>query len=298
MTAPDQASPAGHETPPTCYRHPDRETWVSCVRCGKPACPDCLREAAVGQQCVDCVREARQARTAFGGRLVTGAVVTWALVGLNVVLFLIELAAPSLQNSWGLLGYASPTGQPPLQGVAAGQWYRLITSAFLPPATGLGGLGFLDIVFNLWALIAVGPALEQMLGRGRFLAVYLLSAIGGGVLFFLLAPQNQLALGASGAIFGLFGAWFVVARRLRLDIRGIVVIIAINLAFSFFYRSTIAWQDHVGGLIVGALTTLAFAYAPRRNRSATQVAAAVAILAVLVVLVIYRSHDLTSQFSV
>jgi membrane associated rhomboid family serine protease len=247
------------------------------------------------------VREAgqgtREPRTAFGGRVVTGAVVTWALVGVNVLLFLIELAMPSLQNSWGLLGYASPTGRPPLQGIAAGQWYRLVTSAFLPPATGLGGLGFLDIVFNLWALIAVGPALEQLLGRVRFLAVYLLSAIGGGVAFFLLAPQNEIALGASGAIFGLFGAWFVVARKLRLDIRGIVVIIAINLAFSFFYRSTIAWQDHVGGLIVGALTTLAFAYAPRRNRTLVQVAAAAAVLAVLVVLVIYRSHDLTSQLS-
>ena len=301
MTAPDQASPAGHETPPTCYRHPDRETWVSCVRCGKPACPDCLRQAAVGQQCVECVHEAahgtRQPRTAFGGRVVTSAVVTWALVGLNVALFLIELAAPSLQNSWGLLGYASPTGRPPLQGIAAGQWYRLITSAFLPPATGLGGLGFLDIVFNMWALIAVGPALEQLLGRVRFLAVYLLSAIGGGVAFFLLAPQNEFALGASGAIFGLFGAWFVVARKLRIDVRGILVIIAINLAFSFFYRSTIAWQDHVGGLVVGVLTTLAFAYAPRRNRTVVQVAAAVAILVVLVVLVVYRSHDLTSQVS-
>src|ERR1700689_2487876 len=117
MTAPDQASPAGHETPPTCYRHPERETWVSCVRCGRPACPDCLRQAAVGQQCVECVREAgqgtREPRTAFGGRVVTGAVVTWALVGVNVLLFLIELAMPSLQNSWGLLGYASPTGRPP-----------------------------------------------------------------------------------------------------------------------------------------------------------------------------------------
>jgi membrane associated rhomboid family serine protease len=239
----------------------------------------------------------RQPRTAFGGRMVVGAAVTWTLVGLNVVLFLIELAVPSLQNSWGLLGYASPTGLPPLQGVAAGQWYRLITSAFLPPATGLGGLGFLDIVFNMWALIAVGPALEQLLGRVRFLAVYLLSAIGGGVAFFLLAPQNQIALGASGAVFGLFGAWFVVARRLRIDVRGIVVIIAINLAFSFFYRSTIAWQDHIGGLVVGAATTLAFAYAPRKNRTAVQVAAALAIVAVLVVLVIYRSHDLTGQIS-
>jgi membrane associated rhomboid family serine protease len=316
MTAPDQASPdpgntasgnpeqgtaAGHETPPTCYRHPGRETWVSCVRCGRPACPDCLRQAAVGQQCVECVRGGaqgtRQARTPFGGRVVSGAVVTWSLVGLNVLLFLVELARPSLANDWGLIGYATFTGRPPLQGIAAGQWYRLITSAFLPPATGLGGLGFMDILFNMWALIVVGPALEQLLGRARFLVVYLLSAIGGAVAFFLLAPQNQLALGASGAIFGLFGAWFVVARKLRLDIRGIVVIIGINLAFSLIYRSTIAWQDHIGGLIVGALTTAAFAYAPRRHRTAFQVAAALAILAVLVLLIVLHSHNLTSQLS-
>jgi membrane associated rhomboid family serine protease len=301
MTAPDQASPAGQEVPPTCYRHPDRETWVSCVRCGRPACPDCLREAAVGQQCVECVREAgqgtRQARTAFGGRPLATAAVTWTLVGLNVVLFLVELAVPSLATDWGMLGYARTSFSGPLQGVAAGEWYRLITSAFLPPATGLGGLGFLDILFNMWALIVVGPSLEQMLGRVRFLAVYLLSAIGGGVAFFLIGPSNVFALGASGAVFGLFGAWFVVARKLRLDIRGIVTIIAINLVFSLIYRSTIAWQDHVGGLIVGALTTAAFAYAPRKNRTAIQVAAAAAILAILVVLVIFRSHDLTSQFA-
>src|ERR1700744_668715 len=292
MTAPDQ------ETPPVCYRHPERETWVSCVRCGKPACPDCLRQAAVGQQCVECVRDGaqgtRQPRPAVAGRLPGGAVVTWTLVGLNVVLFLIELAAPALQNSWGLLGYASPTGQPPLQGVAAGQWYRLVTSAFLPPATGLGGLGFLDILFNMWALIAVGPALEQLLGRVRFLAVYLLSAIGGGGAFFLFGQYYVLALGASGAIFGLFGAYFVVARKLRLDVRGIVTIIVINLAFSLLYRSTIAWQAPVGGLIVGVITTAAFAYAPRKHRTAVQVAAAVGVLAILVVLVIFRSHDLTS----
>jgi len=300
MTAPDAGTPAGQQdTPPTCFRHPNRETWVSCVRCGRHACPDCLRQAAVGQQCVECVRGAgqgtRQARTAFGGRVVTGATVTWTLIGLNVLLFLVELGYPHLADDWELLGYASFGG--PLQGIAAGQWYRLLTSAFLPPATGLGGVGFFDILFNMWALFAVGPALEQLLGRVRFLAVYLLSAIGGGVAFFLLAPQNAAALGASGAIYGLFGAWFVVARKLHLDIRGIVTIIAINLAFSLFFRGAIAWQDHVGGLIVGTVITAAFAYAPRKHRTLIQAASAVAVLAILVVLVTYRSHELTSQTS-
>jgi len=300
MTAPDAGTPAGQQdTPPTCFRHPNRETWVSCVRCGRHACPDCLRQAAVGQQCVECVRGAgqgtRQARTAFGGRVVANATVTWTLIGLNVLLFVVELGYPHLADDWGLLGYATVDG--PMQGIASGQWYRLLTSAFLPPATGLGGLGFLDILFNMWALFAVGPALEQLLGRTRFLAVYLLSAIGGGVAFYLFGPSNVFALGASGAIFGLFGAWFVVARKLHLDIRGIVTIIAINLAFSLFYRSTIAWQDHVGGLIVGMVITTAFAYAPRKHRTLIQAASAIAVLAIMVVLVMYRSHELTTEFS-
>lgn len=299
MTVPPGAGTSNETGTPTCYRHPGRETYVSCVRCGRPACPDCLRSAAVGQQCVDCVRDGnrgtRRAAGTFGGRPTSSAVVTWTLVGINVLLYVVELAHPSLGNDWAMLGGAISGNQ--VIGVAAGQWYRLITSAFLPPATGLGGFGFLDILFNMWALFAVGPSLEQLLGRVRFLAVYLLSAVGGGVAFFLIGPSNVFALGASGAIFGLFGAWFVVARKLRLDIRGIVTIIAINLAFSFFYRSTIAWQDHVGGLIVGVVTTLAFAYAPRKNQAVVQVAAAVAVLAILVVIVIFRSHELTSQFS-
>ena len=301
MTTPDQATPAGQETPPTCFRHPDRETWVSCVRCGRHACPDCLRSAAVGQQCVDCVHEGnrttRRPTTVFGGRPARTAVVTWTRIAVNVLLFLVELAKPSIANDWGLLGYAQFSSGGPLQGIASGRWYRLITSAFLPPATGLGGLGFLDIVFNLWALYAVGPSLEQLLGRGRFIAVYLLSALGGGVAFFLIGPQNVLALGASGAIFGLFGAWLVVSRRLQIDSRGILVLIGINLAFSFIYRGTIAWQDHVGGLIVGMLVTAAFAYAPRKNRVLVQVSAAVAIFVILVVIVVLRSNHLTAQVS-
>ena len=298
MTAPDQASPAGQEVPPTCFRHPDRETWVSCVRCGRHACPDCLRQAAVGQQCVECVRGAgqgaRQPRTAFGGRPIATATVTWTLVGLNVVLFLVELAVPSLASDWGMLGYASTNFGGPIQGVAAGQWYRLITSAFLPPATGLGGLGFMDILFNMWALIAVGPSLEQLLGRARFVAVYLLSALGGGVAFFLIGPPNVFALGASGAIYGLFGAWFVVMRRLRLDSRGIVLLIAINLGFSFLYHSAIAWQDHIGGLITGALLTAAYVYAPRKNQVAFQAAATVLLVVLMVIAVVIRKGQLTA----
>ena len=157
---------------PTCYRHPGRETYVSCVRCGRYACPDCMRSASVGQQCVDCVGQgaqaSRSARTVFGGR----------------------------------------------------------------------------------------PA--------------------------------------AGAVFGLFGAWFVVSRRLRLDTRGIAMLIAINLAFSFFYHNTIAWQDHIGGLLTGALLTAAYAYAPRRYRAATQALATAAVVAALLIAIAVRTGQLTA----
>jgi membrane associated rhomboid family serine protease len=279
---------------PACFRHPGRETYVSCVRCGRPACPDCLRSAAVGQQCVECVREGnrgtRPAGAVFGGRAVSGAVVTWALVAINVVLYLFELARPSLGYDLGMIGLGRFTNGGPLQGVAEGQWYRLITSAFLPPPGG--GLGPLDIIFNMWALILVGPALERLLGHGRFLTVYLVSALGGSVALLVLAPY-ELALGASGAIFGLFGAWFVVARRLRLDSRWIVTIIALNLVLGFVVHG-IAWQAHVGGLLSGALLTAAYAYAPRANRALIQGGATVAVVGVLLLAVLVRDHQVAA----
>jgi membrane associated rhomboid family serine protease len=113
-------------------------------------------------------------------------------------------------------------------------------------------------------------------------------------MYYYLAPPNDLAAGASGAIYGLFGAWFVVSRRLRLDTRGIVVLIGINLALGFFFHSAIAWQAHIGGLITGALLTAAYAYAPRQNRVAVQVAATVAVVALIAVAVVIRNGQLTS----
>ena len=226
----------------------------------------------------------------FGGRPAAGAVVTWTLVAINVAVFLVTWVRPGIVNDLEMLGYASYVPGGPPHGVAAGEWYRLITSAFLAPATGLtGGLAILDILFNMWALIFVGPALEGLLGRLRFLSVYLLSAVGGGVMYYYLAAPNAAAVGASGAIFGLFGAWFVVARRLRLDTRGIVMLIAINLALSFFLHNIIAWQDHIGGLLTGALLTAAYAYAPRKNRAALQMLATIAVMAALAVAVVIRN---------
>ena len=288
---------------PTCYRHPNRETYVSCVRCGRPICPDCMREASVGQQCVECVREGnqgvRQARNTFGGRATSpqaGAVVTYALIGINVVLFLIELVRPSLAVSWEMFGYAPYVNGGPLHGVAAGEWYRLITSAFLPPPVngpnGTGYLGLMDIGFNMYALFIVGPSLERLFGGVRFLAIYLLSALGGAVMYYYVVDPSQPALGASGAIFGLFAAWFVVSRRLRVDARGIVVLIGINLMLGFVVPR-VAWQDHVGGLLAGALIAAAYTYAPRKNQVLVQVAATALVFGLAIVAVILRTHQLT-----
>jgi membrane associated rhomboid family serine protease len=261
-----------------------------------------MRSASVGQQCVDCVKGANQgaraARNVFGGRPVSpqaGAMVTYALIAINVLLFIVELAKPSLGTDWAMLGYASYYPGGPLHGVAAGEWYRLITSAFLPPAvtgSSANSLGIMDILFNMYALFIVGPALERLLGALRFLGVYLISGVGGSVMFYYLAPNNLPALGASGAIFGLFGAWFVVSRKLRLDARGIVALIVINLVISFVWRSTIAWQAHIGGLLAGALITAAYAYAPRKNQAAVQLAATVAVLALAILAVVVRTHQL------
>jgi membrane associated rhomboid family serine protease len=293
----DELPAPGPEAPapvPTCFRHPDRETYLSCSRCGRPACPDCLRAAPVGQHCVECVHEGnrgvRQPTAVFGGRVTSASTVTWTLVVLNVLCYLVEWVYPRVVNYFDMIGTAYDPTIHQTVGVAHDQWYRLITSAFLHEP-GLSGFGPAHIIFNMWALILVGPALERMLGHLRFLAVYLLSALGGSVLYFFFAPPNQSALGASGAIFGLFGAWFVLSRRLHLDSRAIVFLIVLNLGISFAVPS-IAWQDHVGGLITGAVLTAAYAYAPRKQRTLIQVGTTVVILAALVIAVLVRNGQL------
>jgi membrane associated rhomboid family serine protease len=289
--APDAGSGSGV---PTCFRHAGRETYLSCTRCGRPACPDCLRSAPVGKHCVDCIKDGgrtvRQPRAVFGGRAVSDAVVTYTLVALNVAFYLVEWVYPKIVDYLALISSAYDPKIHAVVGVAHGEYYRLLTSAFLH-AQGLSGFGPLHIIFNMWALILVGPALERRLGRLRFLAVYLLSALGGAVMFYLLAPVNELGLGASGAVFGLFGAYFVVARRLGADARSIVFLIVLNLVISFSVAG-IAWQAHVGGLLTGGLLTAAYAYAPRNRRTLVQVGATVAVVAVLVIAVLTRNHQL------
>jgi len=218
--------------------------------------------------------------------------VTWTLIALNVVIYLLEQISPDKVIAYGgMIGLAYDRAIHEPVGVALGDWYRLLSNAFLHEPLNTG-FGILHIGFNMYALFIVGPPLERMLGRGRFLAVYLVSALGGAVLYYLItAPNAGPAIGASGAIFGLFGAWFVLARRLRLDARQIVILIGINLVFGFTV-SGIAWQAHIGGLIAGGALTAAYAYAPRNNRTLIQVGATIGLIGLLILGVVLRDEAL------
>jgi membrane associated rhomboid family serine protease len=229
----------------------------------------------------------RQGRTPLGGQVTSNPhAVTYALIGLNCLAYLGEIASTSFVNRFDQYGGARHFG-----GVADGQYYRLLTSMFLHEPPSSGGLFFLHILFNMWALYVVGPPLEALLGRVRFAAMYLLTGLAGSVFAYLLTAPNIAELGASGAIFGLFGALLVVGRKLRLNIQPIAVIIGLNLVLSFSV-SGISWQAHIGGLIAGAALGAAWAYAPRPNRTAIQVASSVALIALMVVVVILRTHNL------
>jgi len=282
--------PSTPQATPTCYRHPDRATYVRCTRCNRPICPECMRDAAVGHQCAECVGEAaktvRQPRTAVGGRQYGAKpVVTYTLIAVNVALFFLETVSPTLQSE---LVLRSPA-------VADGDLYRLLTSAFMH-------YGITHLLFNMYALFVVGPPLEAWLGRLRFTALYVLSALGGSVLVYLLSPLNAATAGASGAVFGLFGASFVVGRRLNLDVRWVIALIAINLAFTFVIPllggQNISWQGHIGGLVTGAVVAAAYAYAPRAKRSLIQISATVAILVLFGSLIWWRTTGLLAQFGI
>lgn len=293
---------------PTCYRHPGRETYVRCTRCDRYICPECMRDAAVGHQCVECVREGsrtvRQGRTIFGGRPSATPTMTLTLIAINLGVYVLEFST-AFVDRFEMLGRAMTNGSgrnfvypgyiPPgfhETGVAGGEWYRLLSGAFLHMPLTAGAFALFHIGFNMWALYAVGPPLEQVLGRSRFLALYLLSALGGNVLQYLISPDTP-AVGASGAIFGLFGAYFIVARRLNADVRGIVSLLVINLVITFAGASLISWQGHVGGLVTGAAVSAAYVYSPQDKRAAFAVGAGTFMLALFAALVVFKTGQLT-----
>ncbi|MDQ0602579.1 membrane associated rhomboid family serine protease [Streptomyces canus] len=295
----------------TCYRHPKVESHVRCTRCERYICPDCMREAAVGHQCVECVKEGarsvRQARTVVGGRVSAVPLVTYVLIGLNVLAYLGEVIRPGIVDRFSMLtaGLVGPDGGHYVyqssypsdfhaEGVVAGQWERLLTSGFLHLEPTEGTFGLMHIVMNMWSLWQLGRVVEPMLGRVRYLALYLLSTVGGSVAVLLIADPGEGAVGASGAIFGLGAAYYVLARRVGADmgaVNRLMVFLLVWLAASAAFTS---WEGHLGGLLTGGAVTLAYAYAPRGpQRGLIQTVACVALLALLVVLSIVKVSELT-----
>jgi membrane associated rhomboid family serine protease len=298
-----------HVTPPVgvpvCYRHPGRETHIRCQRCNRPICPDCMRDAAVGFQCPDCItegrRETRSGRTAFGGLRPTNASVTSVvLVAMNAAVWLAILvtggAGSRLVDLLGLrpnglcrggggffdVDQATCSGAGTwLPGVADGAYWQVVTSGFTH-------VTIFHVGFNMLALWVIGPQLELALGRTRFLALYLLSMLAGSAVVLWAAPEFQLTLGASGAIYGLFAALLVVVHRVGGDVRQLWVLIGVNV-FITFAVPNISWQGHLGGFFGGAVIAGILVYAPRGPRRALAQAAGLGIVtAVIAVAIVVR----------
>lgn len=257
-----------HPPAPTCYRHPDRTTGLACTRCGRPACPQCLQPAAVGQHCVDCVaqgrNEVRAVRPAVGSQPATGArttpYVTYALIAINVAVFAVTASqAHSVADNHLSRLFYDWVLAPHL--VARGQWIRVVGSGFLH-------YGPLHLAVNMFALYILGRDTELVLGRARFLAIYLVSLLGGSAAVMWLATDAATA-GASGAIYGLFGAMTVILLRLRQSPVQMLVLIAINIVISVSLPGISLW-GHLGGLLAGTLATAGILFLPEWLRARTR----------------------------
>lgn len=278
-------------TVPTCGAHPDRETYISCQRCGRPICPECMRPASVGFHCPQCVAEGQRTqrvpRTAFGGRLhARDTLVTMTLVGVNVVMFiLISVLGPVgdrlVLDLSMISGEVRLRGLPLGAGVADGEVWRIMTSAFVHT-------GFTHLLFNMVAIGIIGTNLERVLGRWRYLTLFLVSCLTAGTAVYWLSPAAAVTYGASGGVFGLLAAALVVYRRQGYDVSGLLILLALNLFFTFTVPN-ISWQGHIGGLVGGLVAAAALAYAPRRRRTALHVVAFVGLTALCVVLIAART---------
>ncbi|MGZ4427184.1 MAG: rhomboid family intramembrane serine protease [Nocardioidaceae bacterium] len=263
---------------PVCYRHPDREAHIRCQRCDRPICPDCMRPASVGFQCPSCVAEGakttRSGRTTYGGRRSDNpALTSMVLIGINAAIWLLIVGTGGQSSPWfyrlALLprtALAPIAGHPTVTGVADGAYWQLLTSMFTQ-------VQILHIGFNMLALYVLGPQLELVLGRARFLSVYLLSGLTGSVLVYWLSPPFVPTIGASGAIFGLMGALLVVALKLHADVRQLGMWIGLNFLITVVGRGFISWQGHLGGFLGGVVLAALLVFAPRQHRAVFQVLA-------------------------
>lgn len=278
MTDSSSGAPPSGAAARTCTRHPDRVTGVRCQRCDRPVCPECATPAAVGVQCPDCIAAARAAAPRRPSALVRAfrpgsrvPVVSYSILGLTLVVYLLQWVTQGAVTA--ALAYFPP--------LTALEPWRMLTVALVHSDSS-----FFHIIFNMYSLWVLGPLLESLIGRARFLTVYVLSALGGSVAVLWLAPLS-IVVGASGAIFGLLGAFFVIQRRLGGRNVQLVVIIAINLALGFVIPG-VSWQSHVGGLLVGAACAVVMLRTRRADQQRQQALLLAGVGAALVALTVLR----------
>ena len=264
-----------------CYRHPDRQSFVLCQRCGRTICGECQTPAPVGVICPECMAEARASAPRTKPAVLTrmrsasgrGApVVTYSLIGITFAIFLLQLI-PGLAVTDRLLYagvYSAPGNFEP---------WRMVTSVFVH-STGL----LFHVLLNMYTLWIFGQLLEGLLGRGRFLALYLISGLAGSVGVLWLGDPLTGVVGASGAIFGLMGAFLVIQRRLGGNATQLFVLVGINLVIGFVPGFNISWQAHLGGLIGGALVGLIFVETRKRDQKGLQIGLLIALVGVLLLL--------------
>lgn len=285
-----------------CYRHPDRVSFVLCQRCLRTICPECQTQGAVGVICPECMRDQQKAQTevqrkaerrwaASRPRAValsdSRPYATYGIIGATAVVFLLQLLIPGrFVEGWLAFNslFVVPGSEAPFQ-----PW-RLLTVIFVHD-------GFWHVALNMLALWMIGRSLEPLLGHWRFIVLYLLSGLGGSVAVALLAP-GVWVVGASGAIFGLFGALLVIGRHIGANVRAIAIVIAINFAWPFAFALInsigrgsfsdalaaiqVSWQAHLGGLLVGGLVGLIFARTRTADRRALQIWLLIAVGAGLI----------------
>lgn len=263
-----------------CYRHPDRATGITCNRCSAFICPECMVNAPVGFQCPSCAAisnpRATRAREVRQGWLRN-------MPRVSREIFLACVGVYLITRIFGLTDdYEYRFSMWP-QAVADGQWYRLITAAFLHGS-------ILHILFNMYALYILGPNLERMLGSRKFFYIYFLSALGGSTLGLWFSDPNSISVGASGAIFGLLTATIVIGRSLNADVQQLVVLLVINAVLSF--SGGIDWRAHLGGALTGALVAAIYVRDPSLSNSRAHQLGTVAVFLGLLALIYVRCQQL------
>jgi rhomboid protease GluP len=259
-----------------CYRHPDRPTGLSCTECNRPICPACSIDAAVGQRCPECLREAGPQQVITARELVAPKAsfatspVTFSIIAVAAGIQVLAFVAQPL---WDVLFEAMAMWPP---GVSEGEWWRLISVITLHA-------GLLHVGFNMLITYQLGPQLERQLGSLSFLSLFLATAAAGSAFAFFLGPPFSAGVGASGAVFGLVGAWLAPAVRRRGSAWGRQLLnqlgglLLINAAIPFFLPR-VSWQAHLGGLIAGFVIGWAWTSQPLLKNPPARIAVGLAVL--------------------